>query len=224
MRDYCFGIDVSINHGAVVCLQDNGALFDYWFMADKRAIANKSAKHGEYIKKLKNPEIHAVHRLECWEAFFFSLPIDHNDYAGIEDYAYQASQGAHQIGEVGGIARKACWDDGARIRLHDPPSIKMFATHDGTADKKEMVREVLQRWPETKEFCKYTHLKNKTITEDLIDAYVIAKLVCVEVQLRNGSMKLSDLHEKEVQVFNRVTKRYPNNLLDREWIQKPYED
>ena len=32
---------------------------------------------------------------------------------------------------------------------------------------------------------------------------------------------MDKLHEKEIRVFNRVTKTYPINLLDRDWIVNP---
>jgi hypothetical protein len=62
--------------------------------------------------------------------------------------------------------------------------------------------------------------QNRTTSEDLADAYSAAKLIWTEYQLRNGLIDLKDLHEKEIQVFNRTTKSYPVNILGREWICK----
>ena len=103
----------------------------------------------------------------------------------------------------------------------------MFTTHDGTAQKDLVERSVKSRWKA--DFSKYNPPRaasrggkqpkqNRTTSEDLADAYALAMMVYTEVLIRSGNTLMKELHPKEVQVFNRVTKTYPVNLLDREWL------
>lgn len=222
------GADLSLNHGAVVELT-NGALSGWWYYTDKAAAAGASsrgARLGPWPKGMGSQEI-ALRRLawvERWIDKTILVPR-RPEFVGIEDYALRAEHRAHQIGEVGGTARLLCWFRGVKLRLHDPVSVKMFATHDGTADKVQMEESVSERWG-----VDYSRLNgppsgrgvpSRQTSEDLADAHAIAQLVWTEVQLRSGALLMSELHPKEVQVFNRVTKAHPKNLLDRDWIWNP---
>jgi len=218
------GCDLSLNHGAIVELK-NGKFNDFWFYTDKSCSA-KTHENGMHIKLSSNKQqpdkqLKSVFRLNLINDFLSKIICDRHsvDFYGIEDYAFSASQGAHQIGEVGGAVRIKLWIVRIPFRLHDPLSIKMFVTHDGTA-KKDLVEEcVKNRWG--LDFSKYNgpNNKNRQTSEDLSDAFGIAKMVWTEYLLRTGKLELSSLHEKEIQVFNRITKTYPVNILGREWIK-----
>jgi len=227
------GWDVSLNHGAIVELED-GELNDFWFWTTVASSTKKSDGHGSRLILLKTDDKHlkSVHRL-CWiRDYLQRVPLARKpDYIGIEDYAIRVEQGAHYLGEGGGVARIACWDNNVRFRLHDPVTVKMFAAHDGTAQKDSVERAVKSRWKAdfsqcnppiatAKEGSKNSPKQNRTTSEDLADAYAIARMVHVEVLIRSGNMLMNQLHPKEVQVFNRVTKTYPVNLLNREWVYK----
>jgi hypothetical protein len=126
---------------------------------------------------------------------------------------------------------------GIPFRLSDPISSKMFVTHDGLAQKDLVEREVLKRWGidfapynvpalerliKNRKTGKMVKAKpNRTTSEDLADAFGLAQLVRTEVRLRSGKLALSKLDQKEIRVFNRVTKTYPVNILAREFIQRP---
>lgn len=225
------GWDVSLNHSAFVELID-GKLSNFWYWTDAAGSANRSKEHGHRLMLLKTKErqTKAMARLAFAEDFMDKTVLQPNmpDYVGIEDYAIRAEQGAHYLGEVGGIARILCWFRGVNMRLHDPISVKMFTAHDGTCQKDRIERAVLERWGV--DFSEYNQpapkptkrnpdpRQNRTTSEDLCDAYAIAQMIWTEVQLRAGRVALADLHPKEIQVFNRVTKTYPISLLDREWI------
>ncbi len=226
------GADLSLNHGALIELTD-GTLSNFWYYTDYAGSAAKSKKRGFRIPPaiFKHKDRHQLgtQRLAWLEHFFDkevfmrALP----DYLGIEDYALDGGgHGSHYTGEVGGIARILGWFRGFRMRYHDPVTLKMFAAHNGRADKDVMERAVMDRWdidfsslnqnksPKAKK-------ENRQTSQDLADAYALAKLIWLEVCLRAGRVRLQDLHEKEVRVFNRITKSYPVSLLDREWIQNP---
>jgi len=228
------GWDVALNHSAFVELTD-GELTNFWYVTSIAGSAAKSKEHGHrlILPKTKERQQLAIGRLAWLENFMDKkvLMASQPDYVGIEDYAIRAEQGAHYMGEIGGIARILCWFRGVKLRLHDPVSVKMFTAHDGTCQKDSIERAVAKRWGVN--FSEYNLDKpkpternpkprrNRTTSEDLADAYAIAQMVWTEVQLRSGQVLLKELHEKEIQVFNRVTKTYPVSLLDREWIQNP---
>jgi Holliday junction resolvasome RuvABC endonuclease subunit len=236
VRTIVHGWDLALNHSGFVELE-NGELSNFWYFTTEAGAAKKSKKHGFRLilptaAKMKDKQQRAMERLTWNENFIKEHILSRNpDYIGIEDYAVRADQGAHQLGEMGGVARMLVWHSGSKLRLHDPISIKMFAAHDGTASKDEVERMVEKRWD--CDFSKYNQpiskptkknpdpKENRTVSEDLCDAFAIAKLVWTEVQLRAGKILLSDLHEKEVRVFNRVTKSYPVSLLGREWLKNP---
>lgn len=216
------GTDISLNHGACVLLVD-GKLADYIFATDNRGTAETYPNGSVYIpsQKIKDMQYREMFRLSFWNAYIAKMIKQFQpDFIGIEDYAYRAEMCAHQLGEIGGILRYLSWRSCQCVRIHDPSSIKMFTAHDGSADKIEMERSVHLRWPETDVFKKHNRGKYNLIEQDLCDAYAVAQLVWAEVCIRNGLLRTRDLHVKELQVFNRCTKRYPTSLLDREWVRR----
>ena len=226
------GWDLSLNHLGIVELT-NGALTRLWYVTD----ILKSWKNGKGFAELIKPpksldkQTMPLWRLVWWEEFITEF-IDSNptEYVGIEDYAFAKPQGAHQMGELGGIFRKEFWKAGSKMRYHDPMSVKMFVAHNGHADKWQMEDAVYKKWGI--DFSRYNPPRsgptkknpdghqNRQTSEDLADAFGVAQLVWLEYQLRKGLTTLDQLHEKEIQVFNRTTKSYPVNILGRNWIQR----
>lgn len=222
------GWDLGLNHSGYVELT-NGELSNYWYITNLAGSANKSKKHGFRLILPKNDDkyIVDVFRLSTIKKFIIKNVIKNKpDFVGIEGYALGAKHGGYRLGEIGGIARMICWQKGIPFRLHDPLSIKMFITHDGTCQKDRIEEVVKKRWEV--DFSKYNQPKsknkkykrNRTTSEDLADAFSIAKLVWTEIQLRSGLIKMQDLHEKEIRVFNRITKAYPVSILSRDWIKR----
>ena len=220
---WVLGIDISLAHGAFVQLCD-GKLHDCMYVTDKKAVADKDRHHENYLaaSKIKDMQLRDFERLVFWSEFIeIVMEALEPEYVGIEDFAYRAPQSAHQIGEISGIVRLSAYSKGLKLRLHDPMTLKMFACHEANLDAKTTRVMIEERWPEAKAaFSRYVSGKDERTLEDLCDAYALAKLVDLEIQLRAGTVRLDSLHEKEVQVFNRCTKRYPESLLAREWIQK----
>lgn len=219
------GVDLSMNHGAFVLLR-NGSLLDYRFVTDKSVLAKKAKKYGEYLAaaKIKDMIERDFLRLAFWYVYsnqiFKELP---SEFLGVEGFAYRASQNAHQIGGVASVFRVKAWIRRLKIRVHGPETVKMFAADDGNAAKSEVRYAMHEKYPETEKFDEYAHGSGSSefqIPEDLCDAYAVAQLLWLEVQLRNGWIELKDLSPKIVQIFNRVTKRWPTNILGRDWIQR----
>lgn len=226
-------IDLALNHLGAVLLE-NGETTNFWYVTSIAGSAAKSKKHGTrlLLPKTKEKQIKSIARLVFLHDFISNLLDDvQPDYIGIEDYALRVEHGAHYMGEIGGITRLLCWQRHIKFRLHDPMSVKMFVAHDGTAQKDAVERAVAERWGVN--FSKYnlprakptsrnpSPKQNRTTSEDLADAFAIGQMVWTEVQLRDGRILMSDLHPKEIQVFNRITKSYPVSLLDRDWIVNP---
>lgn len=225
------GMDISLNHGAVVQLRD-GELDAFWYYTDKAGSAARSKERGFRIEvptptKQPDKQIRAAIRLDWVSRWIDRVGLSQQpDFAGLEDYAIGADQGAHYLGEIGGQARRLLWLRGIRYRLHDPIAGKLFVAHDSTAQKDLIERCVLDRWGV--DFSDYNAKKGKSkkepsrqTSEDLADAFGMAQLVWTEYQLRKGLIRLKSLHEKEIQVFNRATKAFPINVLGREWIHNP---
>jgi hypothetical protein len=53
----------------------------------------------------------------------------------------------------------------------------------------------------------------------MIDAYVMACIVYLEHEVRAGRVSLESLTEGQRQVFLRVTKAFPENLLARPFLR-----
>lgn len=231
------GLDLSLNHGAGVVLT-NGKISNFFYYTDKAGSAGQS-KRGTRIPpviyKPKDKQMVSVCRL-AWLKEYLNEEITNirADYVGLEDYAIRAEHGSHYLGEIGGIARLLVYESGSKLRLHDPTTVKMFTAHDGTCGKDAITRAVKRRWgvdfssmdqPCPKASNKNPNpIRNSQTSEDLCDAYAVAHMVWTEWRLRNGAIRLSDFHEKEIRVFNRTTKTYPVNLLDREWISRNIVD
>jgi len=230
MSTIVHGADLALNHGAIVQLTD-GVLTGHWYYTDIVGAFRKGETGGHAARvpvfKTSDRQQKMMLRLAWLENWMDkNILIPHPpDIAGIEDYALDASHGAHYKGELGGIARILLWFRGIPFRLVDPISVKMFTTWDGTAQKDLVELKVKERWGV--DFSKYnsppnakTGKVNRQTSEDLCDAYAVAQVVWAEHQLRKGEITLKDLgHDKERRVFIRVTKSYPVNVLDREWIQ-----
>lgn len=219
------GADISLNHGAVVLIE-RGKLIDYRYYTTTVSAAerNQQGTRLNFAAMQKIDKQSAViERLAFVEAWFRRALKDWKPkYAGLEDYALRSDYQSHQLGEAGGVCRLAMWKLGVPFRLSDPTSSKMFVTHDGGAQKDLVERFVRDRWGADFSACNGKAPKGKepqrTSSEDLADAFGLAKLVQTEVRLRSGKLQLKELHPKEIRVFNRVTKTYPTNILDREWI------
>jgi hypothetical protein len=228
------GMDISLNHGAIVVL-DDGKMVDFAYYTDAAGSANRSKRgYRIVLPNTKDRGQRSVARLAMLENYLDKkiLAVQKPQYVGLEDYAIRAEQGAHYLGEIGGITRILCWFRGFNLRLHDPTSVKMYIAHDGTCQKDSIEKAVLDRWgvdfsdvntPAPKPNKKTAEPKqNRRTSEDLADAYGIAQMVWAEVQLRRGDLGLSDFHEKEIRVFHRITKSSPVCLLERDWITNPY--
>lgn len=219
------GIDISPNHGGFVLL--DGTEVDFLYLTNIKGSADRSKK-GIYLKKIKGEkDLTNVLRLAYWKAFFEKvLKTFDPDYIGIEGYAFRAtSNSSYQIGELGGLVRIIMFEAKIPYRIHDPLSIKMYATGKGSSVVDDLFfilpKDLQRRFPKTDPLpTKRTKKINTQTSRDLAVAYWVAQLVQTEVKLRKGKIVMSDLNPHQIRVFNRVTKTNPINILARNWIAK----
>ena len=232
------GWDQSLNHAAIVALDCGAGLAEkvagFYYATDTAGIAaiGKASGHGfrvplECVDKKRTPdgEEREVLRLLWIRAFAKSIlfrlgtlaegrPV----YVALENYATDARQGAHLIGEAGAAVRFACLDRGFALRLHGPESVKMFATDRGNALKREIAARLLA---DGVDYSRFGKDPEKDPSGDLADAHVLARMARDEVLVRAGELALRDLEPGPRRVFIRTTKAHPLGLLDRPWIFKP---
>lgn len=215
------GIDASLNHTGIVELTD-GVLSNYWYITDNKPVAKKMGEHA-ILFSVNDKDVDwqkgSILRLIELEKTFKTFLDSHSvDFIGMEDYALGNPRRAHYIGELGGILRVLLYKNGIPFRLQDPLTIKMFIADSGNADKDAVKDAVKNNFKVEFKFPELTDKQNKSVSEDLADAFAVAQLTWTEVQLRRGTLALSSLSEKQIRAFNRVTKLYPVNLLARDWL------
>jgi Holliday junction resolvasome RuvABC endonuclease subunit len=214
------GLDLAMNHIGIVLLE-KGSVAGWWFLTDHKGTVDRAKANGTHliVPKTKDHAERQLARMAVLERWLSARILEARpDYIGIEDYAMDQGTMAHLKGEVGWAARRLT--RGIPFRLHDPASIKMFVAHDGTADKDMVLEAVNRRWKPPWLFLGDTS-PGRVTAEDLCDAMGVAVMTWCEARLRAGTMDLSKLHAKEIQVFNRVTKAHPENILAREWLRLP---
>jgi len=212
------GWDLALNHSGLVEMDGEGRVTWFKYVTSKPTQA-KAAWGGVHLSiKPKNKtdrHQHMIDRLLWWSHYLLNVIAERNPtHICIEDYALSGKGMVHHIGELGGVARIASVMSGAKLRLHDPVTLKMYVAHNGAAKPEEMEESVYKRWPKTK-------IWSQLPTEarlDLVVGYALCRVLLDEINLRSGKLRLDTLDPKEIQAFMRVTKSNPVNLLGREFI------
>lgn len=227
------GIDLSLAHFGTCLIDMEGKVLDYHYMTDVKKDAEVDSKHSVH---------HRIPSATCDSSEHFdrmvyiaSLIRQRFDIyncankmmmVAIEGYGYASdSSRQYEIAELTGHLKTEIVSEGAAIRVHDPDSVKLFAVGNGHATK-EMIYNQFEKETGLKVYTK--HVKNRKKVElagpgtDVADAYFLASLLRTEMLLRLGKIQLKDLPEHQIRVFNRVTKTYPVNLLDRPFIEKTW--
>jgi hypothetical protein len=211
------GLDLSINGSGCVKFE----------VDDDLNIIKKDYMAFTQIKKYSTDKIFYYKKKDYRNKFDQNLHFKHRicsfcqdaDIIAIEGYAYGSAAGLiFDIAEFGSLIKYSLYQSLKKIRIYDICSIKMFGAGAGNAQKQDMVDS-------------YYKLKNEDMFDwnflnkydsphtDLVDAFWIAQLLLVELRLRKGFVKLRDLTEKQIQIFNRTSKYFPNNILDTDFIE-----
>jgi len=215
------GADLSMNGSGLVSfeLDDNFDIIKTEYLGFVQVKKHESKNVIHYKKKDYESRYHiSTMMLEKIKEF-----VKDSDYVAIEDYAFGAKGNTFDIGEFIGQIKMSLFESNFKMRLYDPNSIKKFATGKGNSDKISMYLS-FKKDTEVKPDLSSYPVPNKgggvSPTSDIVDAYYIARLLRVEVMLRKGFVKTSELTEEEISIFNRVTKSRPTNLLDTDFLKK----
>jgi len=225
------GIDLSLNHFGSCLLDEEGKVLDYYYMTDVKKDVEVDKHHSVH---------HQIPSARCDSSEHFDRMIyivgllrrlyDIYNCANtilmvsIEGYGYASdSPRQYEIAELTGYLKTQLLLGGAAIRVHDPDSVKLFAVGNGHASKETIYNQFkketgLDVYVKSSKKGKKTELAGPGT--DVADAYFLASLLRTEMLLRLGKLQLKDLPEHQIRVFNRVTKTYPVNLLDRPFIEK----
>ena len=117
------------------------------------------------------------------------------------------------------------------LRIHDPLTVKKWATGTAHAMKYHM-RESCPFAVPDELFTKGTAFKfplsldnGERLTHDLagpgadiVDAYFLAQMMYYELNVRSGKTKLEYLADYQIEIFNRVTKSFPESILSRSFV------
>jgi len=240
------GADISLEHGAFCILNEDGLQESYLYVTNDEkeyAVNPSSAAFLDVVRgKEESLESYRIRRTKSFLDIFqkhimgYITAVVDEIYFSIEGYAYRASTNSIvQQGELNGQMKSMIYFDGGKIRIHDPSSLKLFATGKGNATKQEMLDQSLEEgfycWApcyKTKNTVKkkISGKIEKTVKHDIdgpktdvIDAYFLARFLWYELQLRSGAKEMADLPEHKIRVFNKVSKSYPINVLARPFIQ-----
>ena len=148
--------------------------------------------------------------------------IKDSDYISMEDYAYGANGVVFDIGEFVGYIKMGIYKRGIPLRLYDPLSNKKFATKHGDSDKISMYNSfcnLKEQKPNLDHLPEPNKSSGVSPTSDIVDAYFLCDLLRTELQLRKGIITLKDLPEHKIEIFNRVTKNRPVNILSTDFLE-----
>ena len=224
---FIIGIDFSKNSPGVMLSELDEDLDIINIQYRGFSSVKKTAKKDEdiifYHKKQFNDDIEkAIWMKEHILEFIHShIQINDDIYCAFEGYAFAAHGKVFDIAESTMCTKLGIYDIPIPLRIYDPNSIKKFAIK-GNAGKVEMGDAYIKIEDKTKP--DLSHLTPyKSPSEDLVDAYFCMRLLQMEMKLRKGILQLRNLDVKTIEIFNRVTKAYPENILVRPFIIKSKE-
>jgi len=231
------GLDISLDHAGIVALCDGGGVLDYCALTTVKKDSAADPRRVFLLSKQGKDESKDTFRLRRMKEIsnFVSVFIDSVSdkvdslYFSIEGYSYASySTSICQIAELTGYLKYMLFDMGGYLRIHDPLSVKLFATGKGNCLKRDVVERAGKylKFPESLIKKKQKKIRGKLVEEydglctDLADAYFLARMLWTELQIRSGEIGLEQLSDGERRIFLRVTKGYPVNILDRPFICK----
>lgn len=226
------GADISLNHGAFVVIDDDAQLLDHRFATTHLGIAKKGKERAYRVSKYKDEDMTAreMRRMEnviAWLAM--CLTELQPDFVCLEDYAY-GKHGGEKIAEVAGDLKLRMWLRGIPFRLVSPSRLKMFATGNGNADKKEVVAVVLRDLPDWLTYAAacgvstaddlYEVGGDRNTVEDLCDATILARIAWIIEEVGSGRLLLEDLTPERRRMLLATSKTMPVNLLAMPWVRR----
>lgn len=237
-----YGLDLSLDHAGVVSINKEGLVTNYLYTTTSKKMASVDSKHSYLLSKKAKDESKDIFRLRRMaeiavallnfdDGFFYK--VTPSTYTSIEGYAYSSqTTSICQIAELTGFLKHMIFEGGGNIRIHDPLTVKLFAVNTGKCLKKDIVEKARESFDIPEDLIKKKKIKKKGFepieeydgpATDLADAYFLARMVQIELELRKGKITLGELSDNKRRIFLRVTKAYPVNILDRPFICKNQE-
>lgn len=237
------GIDLSLNHWAL-CQIDykTGNVVSYAYMSDKKNMYKADSGNSTYLvprdkKGGENLENFEERRKDfSINTLFKHITHEHrvdkysDRYITIEGYAYASStRSLCQLAEVSGIVKMMLYNSNIYVRIHDPLTVKLYATGRGHCLKKDVIAAAaVCGFNIHSSLIKHTKkkIKDTTVEEydgigtDLADSFFLARILRTELMLRAGIVTLENLPDNERSIFLRVTKAFPENILSRPFIHR----
>jgi len=241
-----FGFDISLEHWGITCISSNtGNLIGSWssyttpkWVVDTiseikyTGIQSPIKKENEQKAPFTQRRIHtAVERIQCLiKSILFDYSVigyEKDDFfISIEGYSYQSqTTSICQIAELTGTLKHKLLEMGAKIRVHDPSTLKQFGANLGNAKKIQMLDAA-----RTKGFLVPDSIikpvKKAGIFidvdgpgTDIIDAWFLAHMLYMELQLRDGRIIIDELDKIKQKIFRRISTYYPVDLMHRTFIE-----
>jgi Holliday junction resolvasome RuvABC endonuclease subunit len=144
------------------------------------------------------------------------MKLEKEDVVAIEGYAFCAKGKVFNIAEATYALKEKIYENGNKLRIYEPTTIKKFSTEIGNADKEKMNECFIA----TNHDYVLEHLPSGSPREDIIDAFYVCKLLQTELKLRKGLIQLKELSEKQIECFNQASKSNPENILVRKFIER----
>ena len=156
------GVDPSITNTGVVVLNATGQVLGCFNSKHRTGKAKASTP---YQRVFRYGEI-AAFATNCIHSCAGKGPC----IVGYEDYSFDSENKAFTIGELGGVLKLELVTRVGDLLLAAPQRVKSFATGHGTAGKEKMVKQA------TSESSYISQLTKKDRTDDVCDAYFLAKI------------------------------------------------
>lgn len=224
VNKFIVGIDPSMNGTGVVILETDET---YKKITDTKYLGFTQVKKMESQniifsrqKDFSFRENKMIRDVKAIIDFIDSNVEKEDTYIALEDYAYGATGNTFNIGEFVGLLKIKLIESGYKLRLYEPSVIKKFATGKGNADKVSMGDAYINSTSSHKLNIKENLEDYESPKADIVDAFWIASLNLLERQVRIGTELLSNLTEKQIEIFNAVSNKKKINILTQEYLTK----
>lgn len=187
-RSSFLGLDLSPNHAGAVELDYAGKLKRWALVTDMATIAKAAEKRANRlygcgsIKLLDSSKLRKSLSKQSWKLYrleFMSkwldglmMGCDITVHASLEDYAHGKSNGAYDIGEIGGQARRLFVTNQIPFLLISPSEVKSYA---GVKGKVKPIKQVHELYGNDWTFLD-AGMKSSQAAGDIADAQILANI------------------------------------------------
>jgi Holliday junction resolvasome RuvABC endonuclease subunit len=129
--------------------------------------------------------------------------IEKYDYVAFEDYSFSSKGQVFSIAESTGILKKIFFENNSKMRLYSVPSIKMYFTEKGNADK-VLMEDFYEKHEDKFDLSFLPNVyenKSNNPADNIVDAFAILKMLITELKLRNNILDQSSLTDKQISIF-----------------------